>query len=88
MWRGRWNRGSNVIDRVHGDDYRHHPGADAHRRGAQLSAPQVDKSWRTVGTYDTWDQADAVRLATISDTPSLDVRVRSHWGRFVVEVAR
>ncbi len=42
--------------------------------------------WREVGVYRSWDQADAVRLSTLRDTPSLDVRVRDRWGEYIVEV--
>lgn len=44
--------------------------------------------WREVGRFVSWDQADAVRLATLRDTPSLDVRVKSCWGEYAVEIRK
>ena len=50
-----------------------------------MKSKQV-KDWREVLRTQSWDQADALRSATLRDTPSIDVRVRSTWGEYVVEV--
>lgn len=46
----------------------------------------VDKNWRTIKTSTNWDEADALRNATLHDTPSLDVRIAYRWGAYSVEV--
>jgi hypothetical protein len=48
----------------------------------------MSDDWWVVGRYENWNQADAVRTATMNDTPTLDVRVLSNWGEYVVEVKR
>lgn len=47
----------------------------------------TEKVWREIQTVMTWDQADAIRTGIMRDTPSLDVRVRSIYGAYVVEVS-
>lgn len=44
------------------------------------------KDWRKIMDTSDWDAADALRSATINDTPSLDVRISYRWGSYSVEV--
>lgn len=46
----------------------------------------MNKEWREIAVGLNWDHADALRAATLRDTPSLDVRLVSRWGAFTVEV--
>lgn len=45
------------------------------------------ENWREVKQVSSWDQADAVRTGIMRDTPSLDVRIRSRWGQYIVEIS-
>lgn len=45
-----------------------------------------EKKWRVVKKVVSWDQADSVRIGIMRDSPSIDVRIRSEWGNYVVEV--
>ena len=50
------------------------------------TATKTARAWHRVGVYQSWDQADAVRQATMIDTPSLDVRVVYLMGLHAVEI--
>jgi hypothetical protein len=43
-------------------------------------------AWRDVHPYINWDEADAQRQATIRDNPTLDVRLDSRPGHYVLQV--
>ncbi len=46
----------------------------------------MSKEWREIKRGIGWDEADALRAATMRDTPSLDVRLRHEAGLCIVEV--
>ena len=48
----------------------------------------MNDHWRQVKSGLSWDESDALRAATLHDTPSLDVRLVSKWRQYSVEIRR